>query len=156
MMRLGAMVGHQMQPSVPVTARERAAMNTPDSGQRATRTRRLFIGESVDVPCNIEIEQTRDTLHAHVSLEGIEVEHGDEVLVHDAPSHIGFGERVLSQSTATVWRANPLMRAVIRLKSYLQLTELYEVGFQPKEEIVFVTSTAPTNINKTTSKKSED
>lgn len=100
----------------------------------------IWIGgrQKVEVPCNIEIEQTHDTLHAHVSLDGIEVEHGDEVLVHDAPSYIEFGERVVTASTATVWRANPIARTLIRLKSYLLLTELYEVGFQPKEEIQFV------------------
>ncbi len=100
----------------------------------------IWIGgrEQIEVACNIEIEQTRDTLHAHVSLDGIEVEHGDEVLVHEAPTYIEFGERVVTNSTATVWRANPLTRGLIRLKSYLLLTELYEVGFQPKEEIQFI------------------
>ena len=98
----------------------------------------LWIGtrETLEVPCNIEIEQTRDTLHAHVSLEGLEVGHGDEVLVHKAPSHIAFGERSLTSSRATVWRATPIERTFTRLRSYLQLTELYEVGFQPKDEIV--------------------
>ena len=121
----------------------------------AMPTKRLWIGDSIEVPCNIEIEQTHDTLHAHVSLEGIEVEHGDEVLVHEALSHIGFGERLVSSSTATVWRANSAVRALIRLKSYLQLTELYEVGFQPKEEIVFVTSNAKIKAT-TNTNKSED
>ena len=92
---------------------------------------------SVEVPCSIEIEQTRDTLHAHVSLDGIEVEHGDEVLVHDAPRHIGFGERSVTTSRATIIRATPLQRMWIKLAGYAQLTELYEVGFQPKEEINF-------------------
>lgn len=100
---------------------------------------RLWIGgrERLEVPCNIEIEQTHDTLHAHVSLDGIEVEHGDEVLVHDAPSHVAFGDRSVTSSRATVWRASPFTRALTRLGSYLQLTELYEVGFQPKDEIKF-------------------
>ena len=107
----------------------------PDS-----RAKGIWIGgrQSVEVPCSIEIEQTRDTLHAHVSLEGIEVEHGDEVLVHDAPSHILFGERIVTTSRATVVRATPFERVLTKLKCYLQLTELYEVGFQPKEEIKIV------------------
>jgi hypothetical protein len=101
--------------------------------------KRMWIGgrDAVEVPCNIEIEQTNETLHAHVSLDGIEVELGDEVLVHDAPTHIAFGDRSVTSSRATVWRATPLMRTMIRLQSYLQLTELYEVGFQPKHEINF-------------------
>ena len=119
-----------------------SARETVRSGTSAAVTERamknLWIGtrETIEVPCNIEIEQTRDTLHAHVSLEGLEVEHGDEVQVHEAPSHIEFGARSLTASRATVWRATPLQRALTRLKSYLQLTELYEVGFQPKDEIV--------------------
>lgn len=145
MMLPSATVGQHMRRALPETS----AMNEPAISPKSLQKSRLWIGDSVDVPCNIEIEQTHDTLHAHVSLVGIEVEHGDEVLVHEAPRRIGFGERVVSQSTATVWRANPAMRALIRLKSYLQLTELYEVGFQPKEEIVFVTSTANTNKSET-------
>jgi hypothetical protein len=101
----------------------------------------IWIGgrETVEVPCDIEIERSADTLHAHVTLDGIEVEHGDEVRVHEAPDHIAFGARSLTHSRATVVKATPLERAVTRLRSYLQLTELYEVGFQPKEEIQFKT-----------------
>jgi hypothetical protein len=102
-----------------------------------TTPKNIWIGgrRAVEVPCSIEIEQTRDTLHAHVSLDGIEVDCGDEVLIHDAPSHVGFGERIVTTSRATVVRATPLARTMTRLMSYLQLTELYEVGFQPIEEV---------------------
>lgn len=86
-----------------------------------------------DVPCSIEIERTRETLHAHVSLLGIEVDEGDEVTVHEAPTRPAFGERIVSTSLATVVRASALERIRVRLASYLELTELYEVGFQPKE-----------------------
>jgi hypothetical protein len=120
------------------------AIATPPATAQAATTgiiRNIWIGgrEAIEVPCSIEIEQTRDTLHAHVSLEGLDVELGDEVLVHDAPDHIAFGERIVTTSRATVVRASPLERALTRLRSYLQLTELYEVGFQPKEEIKFST-----------------
>ena len=121
---------------------ERSALMADPARDDATREqakRRLWIDGSagIEVPCSIEIEQTHDTLHAHVSLSGIDVEHGDEVLVHDAPTHVGFGERIVTSGRATVWRATPLARALTRLRQYLQLTELYEVGFQPKEEIRF-------------------
>jgi hypothetical protein len=103
------------------------------------KAKSIWIGgrQAVEVPCSIEIEQTRDTLHAHVSLEGIDVEYGDEVLVHDAPSHVAFGERSVTSSRATVVRATAIERMLTKLTAYLQLTELYEVGFQPKEEIKF-------------------
>ena len=54
---------------------------------------------------------------------------GDEVLVHDAPTHVEFGERVVVRRTATVFRGGPLDRLRARIEGYLELTELYEVSF---------------------------
>lgn len=85
--------------------------------------------KSIDVPCTVEIEQTPQTLHAHVVLDGIDVEPGDEVIVHDAPSGVPFGERLVVRRTATVTRAGTLARLRARLEGYLELTELYEVSF---------------------------
>ena len=43
--------------------------------------------ETIEVPCTVEIEQTSESLHAHVELDGdIEIRPGDEVIVHDAPT----------------------------------------------------------------------
>jgi hypothetical protein len=120
--------GHSAQPEHH-TGRTEHVMNSIWIGSRQT----------IEVPCSIEIEQTRDTLHAHVSLEGIEVEHGDEVRVHEAPAHIAFGERLVTSSRATVVRATPVQRFMTRMQAYLQLTELYEVGFQPKDEVKLIT-----------------
>ncbi|MGH8336258.1 MAG: hypothetical protein ACRETL_05405 [Gammaproteobacteria bacterium] len=92
-----------------------------------------WLPRTLEVPCTIEIERSRETLFAHVALEGVAVDEGDEVLVHDAPSHIGFGERLTRRSHATVVKASVLGRFLTRCLSYLELTELYEVGFQPKE-----------------------
>lgn len=49
----------------------------------------LFKGRStIIVPCTIEIENTFESLHAHVELHGgHEIEPGDEVLVHGDPVH---------------------------------------------------------------------
>ena len=86
--------------------------------------------KSFDVPCTVEIEQTSETLHAHVVLDGdIQIQPGDEVCVHNAPTHIVFGERLVMRRTATVVRAGPLDRLRARLEGYLELTELYEVSF---------------------------
>ncbi len=86
----------------------------------------------LDVPCTIEIEHTRHSLHAHVDLEGVLVGPGDSVLVHDAPIDIGFGEKVLRRSHATVVLAGGLERLWTRLVAFLELTELYEVSFSEK------------------------
>jgi len=88
-------------------------------------TRRSF-----DVPCTVEIEQTPETLHAHVMLDGdIDIRPGDEVLVHDAPTQVAFGERLVVRRTATVVRGSALDRLRAKVEGYLELTELYEVSF---------------------------
>lgn len=85
---------------------------------------------SFDVPCTVEIEQTSESLHAHVVLDDdVQIRPGDEVLVHDAPTHVEFGERVVVRRTATVFRGGPLDRLRARIEGYLELTELYEVSF---------------------------
>jgi hypothetical protein len=85
----------------------------------------------VVVPCTVEIERTADSLHAHVDLQGIEIEPGDEVIVHDAPTSIPFGESSIVHCRATVILAGRLERLMARIAGYFELTELYEVGFSP-------------------------
>jgi hypothetical protein len=84
-----------------------------------------------DVPCTIDLENTPESLHAYVDIGTVEIRPGDRVLVHNAPSHIAFGERRVIESTATIIRAGGLSRLATRIAAYLELTELYEVGFQP-------------------------
>ncbi len=81
------------------------------------------------VPCTVDIENTHDRLHAHVVLDGYDPEPGDEVIVHDAPTDVPFGERVVARCSATVVPASRLGGLLSRAAGYLELTELYEVGF---------------------------
>jgi hypothetical protein len=93
---------------------------------------RTWIGarQRFNVPCTVEIEQTAETLHAHVVLDGdVRIEAGDEVMVHNAPTHVEFGERLVVRRIATVVRASLLDRLRARIEGYLELTELYEVSF---------------------------
>ncbi len=87
----------------------------------------------VAVACSFDVAQTAESFHAHAIVEGIALRPGDIVVVHDAPAAIGFGEQVVAEGRATVFRAGPLTRAWTRLVSLLELTELYEVGFAAKE-----------------------
>ncbi len=87
----------------------------------------------IEGTCQIELEQTPESLHAYAVLEGVEVGPGDTVLLHGAPSGIGFGERGMFDCRFTVRRANRLVRAWTQLTGLFELTELYEVGFLPKE-----------------------
>jgi hypothetical protein len=91
---------------------------------------RMINARQFDVGCTIEIEQTGESLHAHVSLDGnVELRPGDEVTIHGDPVKVGFGDRVSLRRTATVVRAGTLKRMLTHLAGYLELTELYEVSF---------------------------
>jgi hypothetical protein len=89
--------------------------------------------KQICVHCFVDIEQTPESLHAHAIPEGIEIRPGDSVLVHGAPSRIGFGERIQLECSATVTRASIFGRFWTHLTAPLELVELFEVGFQPKE-----------------------
>jgi hypothetical protein len=82
-----------------------------------------------DIPCTVEIAQTPDSLRAYVTLEGMQPGAGDKVIVHGAPTRIGFGEQGVFRCTATLIHANIFDRAATHVLSYLELTELYEIGF---------------------------
>ncbi len=86
-------------------------------------------GRTFEVPCTIEIEHTAESLHAWVELDGVDVRPGDEVRVHDTPTLVPFGERVVRRGRATVVRAGIIARVMAHVHGYLELTELYEVGF---------------------------
>jgi hypothetical protein len=87
-------------------------------------------GRRFDVPCTIEIENTFESLHAHVELDGdVKIEAGDEVLVHGDEIRVPYGERRTLRRNATVTRAGWLDRALTRLGARFELTELYEVSF---------------------------
>ena len=51
------------------------------------------------------------------------------------PTNIAFGDRLICQCPATVTRAGPLARWWTELTAMFELTELYEVGFLPKETL---------------------
>lgn len=84
----------------------------------------------IEVACTIDLESTHDHFHAHVDLDGVEVDPGDQVLVHNAPTHIPFGTQRTYASRATVQRASWLRRQFVKLTGGTELYELYDVGFE--------------------------
>ena len=84
----------------------------------------------VEVACTIDLESTHDHFHAHVDLHRVGVDPGDEVLVHNAPTHIPFGTQRTYASRATVQRASWLRRQFVKLTGGTELYELYDVGFE--------------------------
>ena len=92
----------------------------------------LFGGETVRIVCDVDIEKTPHSFHAHAVPDGYDIRPGDVVEVHGIPG-VGFGEHVVCQLPATVIPANPFQRAWTQFTAMFELTELYEVGFLPKE-----------------------
>jgi hypothetical protein len=86
-------------------------------------------GRVIETACTVDMEQTIDSLHAYVDLDGVSPEAGDRVIVHDAPVLVGFGEKAVFQRRATLIRATPLERLMAHVEGYLELTELFEVSF---------------------------
>ncbi len=84
----------------------------------------------MEVPCTVDLEATHDHFHAHVDLDGVDVDPGDEVLVHGTPSRIPYGTRQAFASTATVHRASWLKRQIVKLTGGTEISDLYEVGFE--------------------------
>lgn len=83
-----------------------------------------------EVPCTIDLESNPTHLHAHVELKGYDVNEGDEVLVHNAPSRVKLVDKVVVESTATVKQASWPRRLLVRVLGTSGITELYEVGFE--------------------------
>lgn len=91
---------------------------------------------TIDVPCTIEIEQTPESLHAHVDLKtDVEIAPGDEVTVHGDPVEIAYGDKVVLSRRATILKAGPLDRIWTRLTAWFELTELYEVSFSSRRRL---------------------
>ncbi|MDQ8158933.1 MAG: hypothetical protein P3C09_02335 [Gemmatimonadota bacterium] len=90
----------------------------------------FMMRRTVDVACTIDLESTHDHFHAHVDLDGVEVDPGDAVLVHNTPTRIPFGTQRTYTSRATVQRASWLRRQFVKLTGGTELYELYDVGFE--------------------------
>lgn len=82
--------------------------------------------------CTITVEHTAEHLHAHVELDGnVALRPGDRVRVHGSAVALPFGGSLRLRRTATVRRATLIERLWVRVRSNLELTELYEVTFSP-------------------------
>lgn len=96
----------------------------------------LRLGRTVvDVPCTIEIEHTWESLHAHVELEGITVEPGDEVHVQGAEIVVPYGERRTLRRMATVKKASAPERLWVRMTGDFEFMELLEFSFSSGEKL---------------------
>ena len=83
-----------------------------------------------DVGCTVDVAHTADSLHAHVDLDGApDIRPGDQVIVHQAPRDVAYGEATVARRVATIVRASWIERLWVRIAAYRELTALYEIGF---------------------------
>jgi hypothetical protein len=83
-----------------------------------------------DVGCTVDVAHTADSLHAHVVLDGApDIRAGDQVIVHQAPRDVAYGEATVTRRVATIVRASWIERLWVRIAAYCELTALYEIGF---------------------------
>ena len=93
----------------------------------------LMFQRRIDATCLVDIEKSPHSFHAYAVPDNVEIMPGDEVLIHDAPIRIGYGEALRRECRITVRRAGPIARAWTRATSVFLLTGLYEVGFEAGE-----------------------
>lgn len=96
---------------------------------------RLLGRRTVEITCEVDIEQSPDSLHAYAIPQGIDINPGDTVYLHDVPTRIGYNERRVMTCRATVVRAGWFDRWKTEMSAIFELTELYHVGFEPKEAV---------------------
>lgn len=96
----------------------------------------IFWRERIDVPCTVEINNTFESLAAHVRFDdGTTIGPGDEVTVHGAPISIPYGQEQTFRRRATIIRASWLERQWTRATGDLEFMELCEFSFSEKVAI---------------------
>lgn len=93
----------------------------------------LFGRRTLAIHADVDIEKTAESFHAYAVPDGVDIRPGDVVMVHGMPADIPFGARLVTQCPATVYRAGLIERLWTSFTGLFELTELYEVGFLPKE-----------------------
>lgn len=81
-------------------------------------------------PCQVEVSHCFDSLHAHVKfLDGTVVYPGDEVIVKGPEVMAPYGEVVIEDREAVIYRASKLEQLWTRLTGDLEFMELCEFSF---------------------------
>jgi len=94
-------------------------------------TRRRF-----DVPCVVKVTNTFESLEAHVELgNGVQIEPGDEVVVHGEPVRVPYGESREFERQATVIQAGWMERAWTRATGDFEFMELCEFSFSSEKKL---------------------
>ena len=90
----------------------------------------LLTKEVEHAPCTVEISHKFESLHAHVRFDnGAVIYPGDEVKVQGPEIMAPFGEIVIEQRQATIFRASALERLWTRMTGDFEVMELCEFSF---------------------------
>lgn len=90
---------------------------------------------TLEVPCRVSIVNSNESLEAHVELEGVTVEPGDQVCVIDPPTEVTFGESLVCERRATVTRGGWYDRLWAHVSALFELNELYDLSFTPRRQL---------------------
>jgi hypothetical protein len=96
----------------------------------------LFTPATLDIDIDVDLERTDDSFHAYAIPAGVEIRPGDSMVIHNMPTRLQYGENRCFRTRATLTRAGAVRRLWTELAGLFELTTLYEVGFQPAEELV--------------------
>ncbi len=97
---------------------------------------RILPKRTIEVPCEIEVSHTYESLNAHVKLEGgVTIEPGDEVLVHGAPVEVPYGQVQIFKRQATIQRASWAERLWTRATGDIEFMELCEFSFSERARL---------------------
>lgn len=90
----------------------------------------LLTKEVEHAPCTVEVSHRFESLHAHVKFNnGAVIYPGDEVKVHGPQIMAPYGEVVIEEREATIFRASKLERLWTRLTGDFEFMELCEFSF---------------------------
>jgi hypothetical protein len=90
----------------------------------------LLTKEVEHAPCTVEVSHRFESLHAHVKFNnGAVIYPGDEVKVHGPQIMAPYGEVVIEQRDATIYRASKLERLWTRMTGDFEFMELCEFSF---------------------------
>jgi hypothetical protein len=96
----------------------------------------LLSGSKEKVPCRIEVEQTWESLHAHVELQAdVDIEPGDEVQILGEPIQVDFGDQAVFQRRAEIRHAGLLQRIWTKLTGDFEFMELLEFSFTGRNKL---------------------
>ncbi|MBU2533611.1 MAG: hypothetical protein KKB37_12790 [Alphaproteobacteria bacterium] len=98
--------------------------------------RQLVISSEQQVTCAMKVQNTFESLHAHVELpDGVDVMPGDSVIVHGEPIKVPYGECHFETRQATIVRASFIERTWTRWTGDLEFMELCEFSFSEEKQL---------------------